>query len=265
MGKAPNVIEPLNFEEILSRMKAELVKKDPNFSALVESDPAIKILEIAAWRELLLRQRINEAACANLLAFATDTDLEHLAEFYGVERKGTEDDERLRKRIKAKIVGWGAAGGKEHYRYHALSADIRVKDALVSSLIPGSVEIAILSTEGIPSKELLSIVKEQVTQDDVRVLTDTVTVVGCNIIPVDIYAKINVLSDTIENIKKQFIQKFEFTKRLGWNVTRSWIIAHLFTEGVENIELIEPKEDIIIKGNESAILGSFKIEKVYNP
>nr|WP_158619492.1 hypothetical protein [Wolbachia endosymbiont of Nilaparvata lugens] len=33
----PNIIEPLNFEEIFSRMKEELVK---SFTALVESDPA---------------------------------------------------------------------------------------------------------------------------------------------------------------------------------------------------------------------------------
>ncbi len=45
----PNIIEPLNFEEIFARMKEELVK---SFTALVESDPAIKVLEVAAWREL---------------------------------------------------------------------------------------------------------------------------------------------------------------------------------------------------------------------
>ncbi|MFL3876284.1 hypothetical protein wTkk_000201 [Wolbachia endosymbiont of Trichogramma kaykai] len=69
----PNIIEPLNFEEIFSRMKEELVK---NFTALVESDPAIKVLEVAAWRELLLRQRINESVKSNLLKFATGEDLD---------------------------------------------------------------------------------------------------------------------------------------------------------------------------------------------
>lgn len=71
----PNIIEKLSFEEILLRMKEELVRRDASFTALTESDPAMKILEIAAWRELLLRQRINEAAKANLLKFATGNDL----------------------------------------------------------------------------------------------------------------------------------------------------------------------------------------------
>ncbi|BET35504.1 baseplate J/gp47 family protein [Wolbachia pipientis] len=228
----PNIIEPLNFEEIFSRMKEELVNRDETFSALVESDPAIKILEVAAWRELLLRQRINEAVKSNLLKFATGEDLDNLAEFYGVERQKEEEDERFRKRIKAKIKGWSTGGSKEYYRYHALSADKRVKDALVESKVPGSVEISILSTElSTVPEDLLEIVKKQVTRDDIRVLTDTITVIGCNITEIDIHSRMSI-SPIIskEEIKKQFIKKFEANRRLGWNVTRSWIIANLFVE-----------------------------------
>ncbi|WP_341819668.1 baseplate J/gp47 family protein [Wolbachia endosymbiont (group A) of Brachyopa scutellaris] len=194
----PNIIEPLNFEEIFSRMKEELVRRDETFSALVESDPAMKILEVAAWRELLLRERINEAVKSNLFKFAIGEDLDNLAEFYGVERQKEEEDERFGKRVKAKIVGWSTGGSKEHYRYHALSADSRVKDALVESPIPGKVQISILSTQlsttGMALEELLEIVKKQVTRDDIRVLTDTVTVIGCNIMEIDQLCFLNFLN-----------------------------------------------------------------------
>ncbi|WP_264328465.1 baseplate assembly protein [Wolbachia endosymbiont (group A) of Andrena hattorfiana] len=258
----PEIIEKLNFEEIFSRMKEELISRDESFTALVESDPAMKILEVAAWRELLLRQRINEAVKSNLLKFAMGNDLDNLAEFYGVERENGEKDEQFRKRIKARIVGSSIGG---NYRYHALSADNRVKDALVESKVPGSVEISILSTglstNGIASEELLDIVRKQVTRDDIRVLTDTITVVGCNIIEIDIHSKISIKRpDIIETVKKKFIEKFETTKRLGWSITRSWIIANLFVEGVENVELIEPREDIIVAGNECAALRSLNVE-----
>ncbi|MGL9759492.1 MAG: baseplate assembly protein, partial [Wolbachia sp.] len=239
--------------------------RDETFSALVESDPAMKVLEVAAWRELLLRQRINEAVKGNLLKFATGEDLDNLAEFYGVEREKEEEDERFRKRVKAKIKGCSTGGSKEYYRYHALSADSRVKDALVESPIPGKVQISILSTQlsttGIVSEELLEIVKKQVTRDDIRVLTDTVTVIGCNITEIDIHSRMSI-SPVIskEEIKKQFIQKFELAKRLGWSVTRSWIIANLFVDGVENVELIEPKEDVVVLGNECAALRKLKVE-----
>jgi phage-related baseplate assembly protein len=259
----PNVIEKLSFEEILLRMKEELVRRDESFTALVESEPAIKILEVAAWRELLLRQRINEAAKSNLLRFAGGKDLDHLAEFYGVERKDEENDESFRKRIKAKIVGWSTAGSKEHYRYYALSADTRVKDALVESPIPGNVQISILSTElnNIASEELLNIVRRQVTRDDIKVLTDTVTVVNCTMVPIDIYARITAISqDIIQIAKKELIKRFDSAKGLGWNVTKSWIIANLFIDGMQNIELVEPKEDISVKGNQCVYLNDLKIE-----
>ncbi|WP_353286456.1 baseplate J/gp47 family protein [Wolbachia endosymbiont (group A) of Crataerina pallida] len=262
-----NIIEKLSYEEIFSRMKEELVCRDETFSALVESDPAIKVLEVAAWRELLLRQRINESVKSNLLKFATGEDLDNLAEFYGVERQKEEDDERFRKRIKAKIAGWSTGGSKEYYKYHALSADSRVKDALVESPIPGKVQISILSTElsitGIVLEELLKIVRKQVNRDDIRVLTDTVTVIGCNITEIDIHSRMSI-SPVIskEEIKKQFIKKFEANRRLGWNVTRSWIIANLFVEGVENVELIEPREDVVVLGNECAVLGYVKLDRI---
>src|SRR6266576_4898422 len=262
----PNIIEPLNFEEIFARMKEELISRDASFTALVESEPAIRILEVAAWRELLLRQRINEAVKSNLLKFATGEDLDNLAEFYGVEREKEEDDERFRKRIKARIVGSSTGGSKEYYRYHALSADSRVKDALVESKVPGSVEISILSTglstNGIASEELLEIVKKQVTRDDIRVLTDTITVIGCNIIEIVIHSKISIKRpDIIETVKKKFIEKFEASRKLGWSITRSWIIANLFVEGVENVELIEPREDVVVLGNECAVLGYVKLDR----
>ncbi len=256
--------EPLNFEEIFARMKEELINRDKSFTALIESDPAMKILEVAAWRELLLRQRINEAVKSNLLKFARGEELDNLAEFYGAERQDGEEDERFRKRIKARIVGSSTGGSKEHYRFQALSADSRVKDALVESPIPGKVQISILSTKlSTASEELLEIVKKQLTRDDIRVLTDAVTVIGCNITEIDIHSRMSI-SPVIskEEIKKQFIKKFEANRRLGWNVTRSWIIANLFVDGVENVELIEPREDVMVLGNECAVLGYVKLDRI---
>ncbi len=222
----------------------------------------MKILEVVAWRELLLRERINEAVKSNLLKFATGNDLDNLAEFYGVEREKEEKDENFRKRIKARIVGSSTGG---NYRFQALSADSRVKDALVESPVPGKVQVSILSTElctnGIPPKELLEIVRNHLNSEDIRILTDTIEVVSCNIIEIDIHSKISIKRpDIIETVKKQFIEKFEASKRLGWSITRSWIIANLFVDGVENLELIEPREDVVVLGNECAFLKSLNVE-----
>lgn len=262
----PNVIETLDYETIFTHMKAELLRLDPSFSALLESDPAMKILEIAAWRELLLRQRVNDAARANLLAFANTADLEHLAAFYDVQRKSGEDDEAFRKRIQAKIVGWSTAGSREHYRYHALSADVRIKDARAESPTPGFVLVSILSKEGngMPSPELLEKAKSVILRDDIRVLTDTVEVVSSGIIAVSIQAKIYLYPETPEDIvemaKAAFIKALNETKGLGWNLTRSWIIAHLFAQGVQRIELLNPLQDVIVQDHECIALDNIQLD-----
>lgn len=119
----PQIFEELSLSEILEQMRDKLISIEPEFSAYLESDPLIKLMEVAAYRELLLLQRINQAAKANLMAFATESDLDHLAAFYGITRKEDETDDELRIRTQAKIVGWSTAGNREAYKFHALNAD----------------------------------------------------------------------------------------------------------------------------------------------
>src|SRR5574344_1070454 len=96
----PAVIETLSFETIFTELQGEFQSRYPDYSALLASDPAVKLLEVAAYREVLLRNRINAAARASLLAFATGSDLHHLAAFYGVTRLTDETDEALRLRTR---------------------------------------------------------------------------------------------------------------------------------------------------------------------
>lgn len=61
----PAVIEPLSFETIFIELQSEFQSRYPDYSALLASDPAVKLLEVAAYREVLLRNRINTAAKAS--------------------------------------------------------------------------------------------------------------------------------------------------------------------------------------------------------
>ena len=84
---APQLIEELDYESILSQMRTKMREICPEWTGYeLESDPANKILEVAAYREMLLRQRVNEAARGVMIAFATGSDLDHLAAFYPEER-----------------------------------------------------------------------------------------------------------------------------------------------------------------------------------
>ena len=108
----PPVVEQLGYEAILTAMTADLRARDPDFDAWVESEPVMKLLEIAAYRELLLRYRINQAARSVMLAYAAGADLDHLGALLGVTRSTGETDEQLRRRPD----GPGPAAGRRAAR-----------------------------------------------------------------------------------------------------------------------------------------------------
>ena len=56
---APDVVETLDYEAILADWRADFLARYPQFSAFVESDPAIKLLETGAYRDAVL---LNAAA-----------------------------------------------------------------------------------------------------------------------------------------------------------------------------------------------------------
>lgn len=258
----PQSIEELSFERIFAEMLQDFRARYPQYSALLASDPAIKLIEVAAYRELLLRARINEAARANLLAFAVGNDLEHLGAFYGVSRLHQEQDEPLRRRIRARIMGFANAGGAAHYRYWALSASPEVADVAVDSPGPGRVRISVLPAghgDAVP-EALLQAVRDVVLRDDVRVLTDTVEVVPVDLIPVTVRARIwlypDAPSSVFDALGPSLRRAMSQAAGLGWDLTRSWLIAHLHQPGVHKVELIEPASDVRVSSTQAVRLIS---------
>ncbi|RYA83742.1 baseplate assembly protein, partial [Enterobacter cloacae complex sp. 743-2DZ2F-22B] len=80
---APDVVEVLDYESILSERKATLVSLYPEEqqeavarTLMLESEPIVKLLQENAYREVIWRQRVNEAARAVMLAYAEDADLD---------------------------------------------------------------------------------------------------------------------------------------------------------------------------------------------
>ena len=262
----PAVIEPLSFETIFTELQTEFQSRYPDYSALLASDPAVKLLEVAAYREVLLRNRINAAAKASLLAFATGSDLDHLAAFYGVTRLMDETDEALRLRTRQRIIGFANAGGAAHYRYWALSASPEVADVEVDSPEPGRVRISVLAKgeEQTVSNAVLDAVRAVVLRDDIRVLTDTVEVVPAELIPVTVAARIWLYPDTpmaaFEAIGAGFKEAMAAQSGLGWDLTPSWVIGELQRPGVHKVELHSPTTDIRANANQAVRLMHLNLE-----
>ena len=189
--QAPDLIEALDFETIFAEALAQFRRLLPEFSALTEADPAYKLLQLFAARELLLRQRANDKAQQTMLAFATGTNLDHLGGLFGVARlvldprqpetgiaPTLESDVDFRRRIQLAPEGFSVAGPEGAYIYHALSAAADVMDASATSPAPGQVLVTVQSRtgNGTAPQALLDEVAAILTNDDVRPLTDSVTV-----------------------------------------------------------------------------------------
>ena len=89
----PSIVEEIDFESILAERKEKLVSLfDSNDQDQIrqtlqrESEPLTKFLEENAYREVILRNRINNAALSVLLAFAEKTDLDAVVANYGIKR-----------------------------------------------------------------------------------------------------------------------------------------------------------------------------------
>lgn len=83
----PGVIEELNYDEILKSVKGVFkAHLNDDEISLLESDNYSALLETLAYRELLLRARINSSVKAMLLPFSSGSDLDNIVAIYGIER-----------------------------------------------------------------------------------------------------------------------------------------------------------------------------------
>lgn len=262
---APTIIEELDYETILVQMIADLQSRDPSYTEILESDPGVKILEVAAARELILRQRINDALQATMLRFSIGADLENLSAFYGVTRLTDEADEAMRLRVIERIMGSSTAGGAAWYRYQALTSSPLVKDAAVSSPAAGEVLVNILSKEnnGLATTALLNTVNTLLQSDTVRVITDTVTVAAAQIITVPVTAQVYLYPETpievFNGLQQRLIDAFTAATGLGWDVTTSWLIAQLHPSGVQRVVLSAPTANVVCGPGQAPALGTITL------
>ncbi|PVZ29176.1 phage-related baseplate assembly protein [Klebsiella sp. GL120222-02] len=275
---SPTIIEALDFETILIEIKAVMVAAFPEdqqaavaAALTLESEPLTIIAQAIAYRELLLRQRINEGAAACMLSHATGDDLDNIAANLDTERlvitaatdtadAVTEGDEALRLRAQAAFEGMSVAGPSAAYEYFARSASGQVSDARATSPSPAEVVVAVLSTEGdgTASAELLAAVATAVNDEEVRPLGDRVTVQSAEIVEYEIDATLYLYpgpeSEPIINAAMASLQAFlaDNDKKIGRDIVRSAISAALHVQGVQRVVINTPADDLQIDNTQAA-------------
>ncbi|SUZ33618.1 hypothetical protein ROE7235_03391 [Roseibaca ekhonensis] len=265
---APEVIEPLDYEALLAEMKAFVAERDPDLGAVLEleSEPAVKVLQAAAYFRMLDRARVNDAARAVLLPHATGTDLDNLAALLGVARLVVtpgdldaappvapimESDARFRARAQLSLQAYSSGGPAGAYRYWAMTASADVLDAVVDSPNPGEVRVVVLKdpSSAMDDAGLVQTVTDVVTHEDIRILCDNVYVQMPTFLPVTVEAHLDILdgpdpAPVIAAAEAALDAYLTQTYRLGGSVTRSGLMAALHQEGVREVSLIAPAASV---------------------
>ncbi|MFM0181759.1 baseplate J/gp47 family protein [Paraburkholderia aspalathi] len=268
---APDIVETIDFESLLAERKAKLVSLYPAdqqaevaAALALESEPMNIHLQENTYREIVLRQRVNDAARAVMLAYATGKDLVQLAALFGISKltivepdpandiEGVyESDTDLRARTQLAPQSFSVAGPEGAYISHARNADGLVLDASATSPAPCEVVVTVLSRDGdgTAEKPLLDKVTAALQSDDVRPLTDKVTVQGAQINRYAIRATLVFFAGPDRSVamaeanKKTAAYAKEMHK-LGMEITLDGIYAAARQAGVQKVILESPLANI---------------------
>ncbi|WNP36392.1 baseplate J/gp47 family protein [Enterobacter kobei] len=273
----PAVLEMPLFKEQKALRLAELQGLDSTFNALLESEPAMKLLEILVYREMVNIARFNSGVLATLLAYAKGDDLDQIGANFDVARQVVtpaddstippteavmEDDESYRQRIRLSWYARNTAGAREAYEYYARGVGSVVLDAHAygpPDTEPGYVDVYVLSAEGdgTPSADLLAAVNDALSPEDVRPLTDFVTVKAPEIIRYSVDATLVISTgpdtDAVVTAAKEGLASYTASvHKIETDVSIAGIYAALKQAGVDDVILRSPAATLAVGVGQAA-------------
>lgn len=247
----------------------------------LESDPSTRHIQADAYRELLLRQRINEAVLSTMPAYAKGSDLDNIAlRYWGLVRLVIvpetehepaimESDEAFLKRMMLSPEGRSKGGSVGWYLFHTLSADSRVKDARIVSPSPYRITITILSHEGdgAASSGLIDEVYKAVTEHYAYPQGDVVTVQSAEIIHYLLNATVQFYpgpasQPILDKIHTEFLAYRKQSERIGHLITQSGIDACLHQSGVYRALVQSPELPVEINNVQAPFCERFDVKEV---
>lgn len=280
---APLAIKGIDYEVIMAERKTRLVELFEAIGiefdvASLETDPAIIHAQDDAYRELLAYARVNDAVRAVMVAFATGSDLEHLAARFGVVRRvitaasGStpavmENDAELRRRTLLAPEAFAAAGPVGAYAFHALTSDARVLNVDVWSPAPGKVSVAVQARQGASTapSEVVEAVRAYLSRPDIKPLTDEVAVRSVYTVPysIDLIAYVQPGPDrvAVKAAIETSLASMAAARRVpARDVPKSAIIAAATVGPVDRVSLISPASDLVIGNGDLAICTSINVQ-----
>jgi phage-related baseplate assembly protein len=249
---APAVVEVLDFAAYkaayLAVLKSTLADVGITWDMdAIEADPGSAMAESTGYREMLVRGRVNDAARAVMLAYATGTDLDNLAALYKVGRLAGEADDQLRSRTQIAPEALSVAGPKGAYVFHARQVSAAIVDVNVWSPSPGVVHVIplVAAGNGVPDDATIAAVQVALNDDYVRPLTDAVSVLKARLLPATISASLFMSRGpdpaTVQAAALASLNLYLAARRMvGATVYAKGIETALMVGGVDDLELASP-------------------------
>ncbi len=283
-----------------------LVESDPIYK-LLQNGAYNELTLRAQFNQRAKGLFLATAQGADLDNFAVPFGVERQLLQKGDPQSGTTDvyegDAAFRRRIQLSPEGLSVAGPEGAYIFHTLGADARVVDAsaaspepddikalvlqilathdaaeaLVSAMTaaldaatwPGSVIVSVLTREGdgAATPDVIEAVTAALTSEDVRPLTDHVTVASAQILGYAVDADLYTFDGpdaqvVIAEARRRLIDFQREAHRLGRDVPLSAIYAALHAEGVQRVVLRAPVADIVVNRTQAAFCTSVAVNHV---
>lgn len=168
----------------------------------------------------------------------------------------TEDDESLRERIHEAPESFSNAGSSGAYAFWAKSTSALISDVAVDSETPGTVQVYVLLKGGVlPEAEMLNAVLKTLSADNIRPLTDEVSVLAPQVesYDVDLSYWIDLENQTIA---RQITEAAEAavqdyiawqSSRIGLDINPDELVYRLKSAGVKRVEVRSPVFTVLDK------------------
>lgn len=288
---SPQVVENLDFETLLEQRKQAFLDRVPSDqrddfeqTIALDSEPASMLLQEGAYREMLLRHRINEAARSVMLAYATGADLDQMAANLGVFRKLIspedpttrpptpavyESDDSFRRVAQLALEATTVAGSRQAYTFHTLNAHADVADAFIDpDAASGEVRVVVLSRtgDGQAAADVLLAVQSALSAEDVRPLNDTVIIESAKIVRFRVTATLHIATgpsaaQVIATARSSLERYLSDERGIGRSIPLSGIYAALHQPGVTRVQIEEPTTDIQCDPDEAGYCAAITLTK----
>ncbi|MGH0004069.1 baseplate J/gp47 family protein [Pseudovibrio ascidiaceicola] len=264
----PTLVPIADADQIYKILIDEYVADNPEFEEVrdLRTTPEARMLRLMALREALIIGKINARYASYLVDYAYGAALEALAALFDVIRLAGEQDRDMQRRLKRNIAGRSPAGPRERYEALAMNADVRVRNAKAYRLGRSPrIYIALLSHKdgGVPTGDLLDIVRTAVSQESAAMLIDRFDIVSAIRSMVNVEMGLRVRQTARETITTDVEQaistNWEQTDLLGNDLTRAWLTSQAMAfPDVTDAWPITPEQNIPADDNEALSILNVK-------